>query len=235
MKGRRGEQSCLFQRQFSLTKPKRGEKKRVKRETRRKTCSPKVGGGGGHIWYRALLECDWMLCCGGLFANLYLHKNSQRWKMPSEGAWELRGFGLGGRDGWERAFRSCLFLSACWTFFWERKGTSNGRSVRWVGGEGWNHPEWMERGKGWSWRGTSPGRGEWMTVKGRGGGGWGGGSDVSFMAWDVWILWHNRPHCEAIPSEIFPAILTLDPWPALFSSRIRASEAHATLRLIRHL
>lgn len=172
MKGRRGEQSCLFQRQFSLTKPKRGEKKRVKRETRRKTCSPKVGGGGGHIWYRALLECDWMLCCGGLFANLYLHKNSQRWKMPSEGAWELRGFGLGGRDGWER---SCLFLSACWTFFSERKGTSNGRSVRWVGGEGWNHPEWTERGKGWSWRGTSPGRGEWMTVKGGGGGGWRGG------------------------------------------------------------
>ncbi len=90
MKGSWWRGGRLFQRQFSLTKPKRGEKKRVKRETRRKTCTPKVGGGGGHIWYRALLECDWMLCCRGLFANLYLHKNSQRWKMPAEGlgSWE---------------------------------------------------------------------------------------------------------------------------------------------------
>lgn len=66
--------------------PSQREQMRVK-ETRRKTCTSKVGGGGGRIWYRALLECYWMLCCLRLLANLYLDKNSQHWKMTAQGLW----------------------------------------------------------------------------------------------------------------------------------------------------
>lgn len=175
MKGRRRvrveeggeEKRCLFQR------PKRGEKKRVKRETRRKTCSPKVGGGGGCIWYRALLECDWMLCCRGLSANLYLHKNSQRWKMPLKGLRVERLW-----PGWARRLgRGFMSSLRALSSFRPLKGTPSPLTDSRVGGGGgggWRgmKPHWMKREKGgweekgWSRRGTSPGRGEQMTVKG---------------------------------------------------------------------
>lgn len=111
------------------------EKTRVKRETRRKSCSPKVGGGGGRIWYRALLECDWMLCCRGPFANLYLHKNSQRWKMPV--SWEALawvGEALGKRFHVLPHALSPLSPSPVWTLFLRKKRnsfSSNGQLVRW--------------------------------------------------------------------------------------------------------
>lgn len=159
MKGRGrcgGGQRCRFQRQFSLTKPKRGEKKRVKRETGRKTCTPKVGGGGGHIWYRALLECDWMLCCRGLFANLYLHKTSQRLKMLAEGlvSWEALAW-VGETVGKRCALpvRS-LFQSPVGLSSLKRKGTpltDSWLGGRWLEGDETTLNEKRREKRGW-WR-----------------------------------------------------------------------------------
>lgn len=67
------------------------QRKGVKRKMRRKSCAPKVGGGGRCIWYRVPLECDWMLCCQGPFANLYLHKSTAleraQWRAWVERLW----------------------------------------------------------------------------------------------------------------------------------------------------
>lgn len=124
-----------------------------KRETRRKARARGVGGGGGHVWYRALLECDWMLCCRGLSANLYLRTKkftaleNARWR----GSWVERlwpGWATAVVGGGKRGFhvqprRSSLIppffffpLLPFWTFFSQRKGTPSPLSDRRLAGWG---------------------------------------------------------------------------------------------------
>lgn len=84
-------------------------------------------------------------------------------KCPRWRAREWRGFGLGGRDAWEEVSCPAAALSFPFGRF-ERKGTPSPLSDPSVGG--WKEEEKKESRRGWSWRGTSPGRGERMTVRG---------------------------------------------------------------------
>lgn len=65
--------------------------------------------------------------------------------------------------------RSLFPFFARWTFFSGKKRSfsSNRESVGWLeGDETALNEKRLREWKGWSWRGTSPGRGEQMTVEG---------------------------------------------------------------------